>query len=97
MAYRKRKKRVETSGVEAEWFDLLAQPGSYHQAEPVPKGWMTSDEVATAWDLANATAVQYIKRMKDKGLVEVRDFKIMRDKVRPIPHYKILGPRPGSK
>jgi hypothetical protein len=98
MASRKRKKRVETPAV-GEWFKLLEEHGGSHQAEPVPKGWMTTKEVALAWGLSVSTTTQYLNRMTDQGLVEVREFRVKRNTVRPIPHYKIKpgAVRPGAK
>ena len=99
MADRKRKKRVEAPDVNPEWFKLLENHGGSHQPEPVPPGWMTTRDLAKAWGLSISSVNQKVKRMKDKGLVEVRSFQLMQDKVRPVPHYKVKSGavRPGAK
>lgn len=57
--------------------------------EEVPKGWLTTKEIAKEMGLGETQAGRIIRQAVADGKVDVRPFKLNRSGVvRPIPHYK---------
>ena len=89
MASRKSKKRVDSPGLDPAWFDLLANNSGTNKVDEVPPGWLTMKELAAAWELSVSYSTQKLRTLMDKGLVETRTFRVQRNIIRPVPHYRV--------
>jgi len=71
------------------------------QTEVVPKGWLKLDEIAKEMNLSGEQAGKTVTLLKNKGLVEMRKFKIRTDKktkmIRLTCHYRLLKNPPTRK
>ena len=89
MASRKGKKRVDSPGLDPAWFDLLANSSRDNEVDEVPPGWLTMKDLAAAWGLSVSYGTQRLRTLVEKGLVETRTFRLQRNTIRPVPHYRI--------
>ena len=89
MASRKRQKRVDSPGLDPAWFDLLSNSSGTNKVDEVPPGWLTMKELAAAWGLSVSYGTQKLRTLVEKGLVETRTFRLQRNTIRPVPHYRI--------
>jgi predicted transcriptional regulator len=61
------------------------------QAETVPLGWHTPDEIAEKLGYCKEVAMQKCRHLAKIGMVERRDFKVQWGLlVRPRPHYRLV-------
>lgn len=91
MASRKRKKRVAAPAVDPKWIKLLAEHSEgTNPPEVVPPGWLTMTDLAEVWALSVSHATNKARGLVKAGLIERRMFRIMRNTVRPVPHYQII-------
>jgi predicted transcriptional regulator len=69
------------------------------QAEVIPPGWHTPDEIAEKLGYCKEVAMQKCREMAKVGMVERRDFKVAWGHiVRPRPHYRLVNnPARGRK
>lgn len=68
------------------------------QPDAIPEGWKTAEQwAAEEKDMSVRSAGDLIKAAVKKGLMEKKSFRVMRDVVRPIPHYRIVAAPSVSK
>lgn len=90
MASRKRKKRVAAPAVDPKWVKLLAEHSAgYNPPDEVPAGWLTMTELAREWSLTVSHATVIVRGLVASGRIEMSTFRVMRNHVRPVPHYRI--------
>lgn len=75
-----------------EWTRVLHLALS-KEAETVPKDWLNSDQVAEQLGVNRTQALKFLKRLRERNLVEVEYFKICVNEefglVRKVPHYRL--------
>lgn len=79
--------------VNSEWAKALESVLEL-QTEEVPKGWLKLNEIAKQMNLSEEQAGKTVTLLKNRGLVEMRKFKIRTDKktkmIRATCHYRLL-------
>lgn len=62
-------------------------------AEQVPPEWLNSDQVAEQLGVNRTQALKFLKKLKEKNMVDVEYFKICVNDdfglVRKVPHYRL--------
>lgn len=86
--------------VNSEWAKALESVLEL-QTEEVPKGWLKLNEIAKQMNLSEEQAGKTVTILKNKGLVEMRKFRIRTDKktkmIRATCHYRLLKNFTASK
>lgn len=64
-----------------------------NEQEEVPKGWLNSDQVAEKLGVNRTQALKFLKKLREKKLVEMAYFRRCVNKdfglVRKVPHYRL--------
>lgn len=72
------------------WTDALSKLAK-HRTDPIPKGYLSSSQLALLWNVKPSTARQRIQELHSAGIVDKKLLKvIVNDCPRVIPHYKPL-------
>lgn len=78
---------------DTEWAKTLYN-ALKNEVEQVPKGWLTSDEVAKEMGVERTQALKMLKKLRTKGLVDVRHWRRCVNEdygiVRKVAHYKLI-------
>jgi hypothetical protein len=60
-----------------------------NRADEIPPGWKTSEE----WAVIEKTSQRQVSILLRKGvllgLLEMKKFRVMRDVLKPVPHYRL--------
>lgn len=76
--------------VDPEWIKLLAEHSEGNNPpDEVPDGWLTMVGLAEAWSLTVSHATVIVRGLVASGRIEMRMFRVKRNTVRPVPHYRI--------
>ena len=83
----------------SEWAKAL-ESVLEQQTEEVPKGWLKLCEIAKQMNVSDEQAGKTVTRVKDKGLVEMKKFKIRTSKktkmIRATCHYRLIFSSKGT-
>jgi len=73
------------------WASMLADK-SHIEAESVPAGWRTTDEIAREMNRSISHVRRKLNQLAESGLVEVRKFRIRTgERAYPVDHFKDIN------
>ena len=71
------------------WIEKLEQKIRSEGVDSVPKGWMTTRQIADEMGLSSVRAGHIVRGQVRSGWMEKKNFRILvGDLVRPVPHYR---------
>ena len=85
--------RVAAPGLTSTDLLALILKEQTRDVDAVPEGWLTAQQWGEKWNLSSNRTGELLKYAVEKGLCEVRKFRITTGaKVYPVPHYRQKGP-----
>lgn len=78
---------------DTEWAKTLYN-ALKNDVDKIPRGFLNSDQVAREMGVERTQALKMLKKLRERGLVEVRHFRAVVNEeygiVRKVAHYKLI-------